>query len=245
MTQPQNLKRTIVAIGGGGPKIGGKNIGMERYLLSLAHTRSSHARPKVCFIGTASGDANLMVKWFTRNFEALGAESSHLSLFFPKQTDFREHLLSMDLIYVGGGNTKSMLALWKEWGIDRILRECWEKGVILSGSSAGSICWFEQGVTDSLPGCLSSINCLGLLPGSNCPHFDGEPTRRPGFLNLIEKGEVLEGFAADDAVGLHFEDRSLLRVVSAREGATAYRISKQEGRATETALESQTVSDYI
>jgi peptidase E len=142
----------------------------------------------------------------------------------------------VDVIYVGGGNTKSMLALWREWGLDVILREAWQAGVILAGLSAGSICWFEAGVTDSIPGDLTVLPCLGFLPGSNCPHYDGEAARRPAYQRFVAEGEIADGYAADDGVGLHYIGTGLERVISSRPEAKAYRVERHDGRVHETPI---------
>jgi dipeptidase E len=143
----------------------------------------------------------------------------------------------MGRLYVGGGNTKSLIALWKEWELDRILKEAGENGIILAGLSAGSICWFEQGVTDSIPGQLFVLQCLGLLKGSNCPHYDSEPERRPAYHQLLSQGLISPGYATDDNVGLHFVGDKLEKIVSSRPQAKAYRVEKLDETVTETVLE--------
>ena len=157
----------------------------------------------------------------------IGPNATHLPLFRLAVTDLRSFLLSQDIVYVGGGNTRNMLVLWHEWGLDVILREAWEKGTILCGISAGSICWFEEGLSDSVAaGELRPLTCLGFLQGSNCPHYDGEPLRRPRFQSFISEGLMVGGYAADDWVGLHFVGSKLHQVVSARANANAYEVSR-------------------
>jgi dipeptidase E len=145
--------------------------------------------------------------------------------FFPwPPEDLRELTLSHDLILVGGGNTANMLAIWRAHGFDRLLREAWERGVVLTGVSAGMICWFEAGVTDSFGPQLTGMrDGLGLLRGSACPHYDGEELRRPMYRRMVDEG-FPPGYAADDGVGLHFVGSKLVEVVLSREGATAYRV---------------------
>ena len=145
-------------------------------------------------------------------------------------------VLEQDAIFVGGGNTRSMLAVWREWELDRHLRAAWEKGIVLGGASAGSICWFEHGLTDSVAGPLTAMPCLGFLPGSNCPHYDSEPLRRPTFRKLIASGNLPDGVAADDGVGLHYVDGRLARVVSSRPRAKGYRVTRTGKRAVERQL---------
>jgi dipeptidase E len=140
-------------------------------------------------------------------------------------------LLAFDVIYVGGGNTKSMLALWREWEVDKILREAWERGTVLCGGSAGMICWFEEGNTDSITGSLTALPCLGFLPGSACPHYDGEIDRRPSYQNMVACGEILPGLAADNGVGLYFVGTELHEAISEVDGASAYRVERDAGSA--------------
>lgn len=130
--------------------------------------------------------------------------------------------MQQDIIYVGGGNTKNLIALWKEWHLDRILRQAWHQGIILCGLSAGSICWFEEGITDSIPGELTPLKCLGFLPGSNCPHYDGETKRKPAYHRLLSQEQISPGYAADDGVALHFIGDRLSKIVSSRPEAKAY-----------------------
>jgi peptidase E len=162
----------------------------------------------------------------------------HLSLFKPPCADLRAFVLEQDAVYVGGGNTRAMLALWREWGLDGILREAWLAGVVMAGISAGSICWFQQGLSDSvLPGDLAPLQCLGFLPGSNCPHYDGEPERRPAYHRFIREGKLDAGYAADDGAALHYIGRDLKSVVTSREAARAYSVRRVGIEVEEIALE--------
>jgi peptidase E len=131
-----------------------------------------------------------------------------------------------------------MLALWREWGLDEILKRAWQQGVVLAGLSAGAICWFEQGVTDSVPGELGALDCLGLLPGSCCPHYDGEAERRPAYHRLVAEGTILPGFGIDDGAALHFVDQELKCIISSRPDARAYAVTKSEDGVSEGALAS-------
>ncbi len=226
--------RQIVAMGGGGFSMEPMNLALDRYVLSLVE----RSRPRVCFLGTASGDSRGYARRFHAAFTALGAaETTDCSLFQPPTADLRGYLLEKDIIYVGGGNTRSLMALWREWGLDTTLPDAWAQGIVLAGISAGMICWFEQGITDSVPGALREIDCLGLLPGSACPHYDGEAERRPTYQRLIGAGAVVDGYAADDGAALHFVGTALDRVVMSRAGAHAYRVERHGGHAVETALE--------
>ena len=141
------------------------------------------------------------------------------------------------MIYVGGGNVRSMLAVWREWGLPALLREAWQGGTVLAGISAGAICWFEQGVTDSRADALGPIDCLGLLPGSCCPHYDGEAERRPIYHAMLAEGRICAGIAIDDEAAVHFVGDRARHVVSARSGATAYRIETRGGEVSENPLD--------
>jgi peptidase E len=135
--------------------------------------------------------------------------------------------MAQDLIFVGGGNTKSMLAVWREWDLPKILREAWNAGTVLAGVSAGAICWFEAGVTDSWAGNLAPLPCLGWLPGACCPHYDGEAERRPAVLDFVAKGLIPRTLALDDGAAAHFEGRKLIRIVSWRPNAGAYLVQRK------------------
>jgi peptidase E len=141
------------------------------------------------------------------------------------------------VVYVGGGNTRSMLALWREWVLDGALRAAWQQGVVLAGLSAGAICWFEQGVTDSIAGKLGPLAGLGLLAGSCCPHYDGEAERRPAYQRMVGEGRIAPGYGLDDGVALHFVGTELQAVVASCPKAKAYRVTPGAGGALEDALE--------
>ena len=159
-----------------------------------------------------------------------------MPLFKRTRADLRAFLLSQHVVHVGGGNTKSMLAVWHEWAIDDILREAWHAGVVLTGSSAGGICWFEQGLTDSIAGDLVTLRCLGFLPGSFCPHYDGEADRRPRYQRRVASGDILSGLAADDMAAVHYRDDAPFALVAGRPGASVYRVERGSDGAVETRL---------
>lgn len=213
--------KQIIAMGGGGFLMEPENPLLDRYILA----QSPKEKPEICFVPTASGDSDKMIGRFYDFFEKQSCVPSHLSLFKPPTRDLEAFVLAKDIIYVGGGNTKNLLALWKEWGLDVILRKAWEQGIVLSGISAGSLCWFEDGVTDSYGDGLEPIQPLGFLPGSNCPHYDGEEERRPAYQQLVANGTVQGGVAADDGVALHYIDQQLVRAVSSRPLAKAYHVA--------------------
>jgi dipeptidase E len=206
------MTRHIVAMGGAG-----LGTALDDYILGVARG------PRVCFVPTASAESPEFVIRFYDTY-ARRAEPSHLSFFPWPPEQLREFVLGQDVIYVGGGNTANMLAVWRVHGMDAALREAWEQGVVLCGSSAGMICWFEAGVTDSFGPQLEGMrDGLGFLPGSACPHYDGEELRRPRYRELVDGG-FPAGFAAEDGVGLHFVDTELAEIVAAEPGKRAYRV---------------------
>ncbi|MBU9710599.1 Type 1 glutamine amidotransferase-like domain-containing protein [Evansella tamaricis] len=228
------MKRQIIAMGGGGFSMEPDNPLLDNYVLK----QSDKQKPKICFVPTASGDSDEYIGKFYSFFEGKECEPSHLSLFRPPTRDLENYLLEKDIIYVGGGNTKNLLVLWKEWGFDQIMRKAWEQGILLAGISAGSICWFEEGVTDSFGNGLAPLNCLGFLKGSNCPHYDGEIDRRPTYHQLISAQKIKPGYAADDGVALHYINNEISKIISSRQDAKAYHLSLDErsGQVVETEL---------
>ena len=204
----------ILAIGGG--SLAGSEI--EDFLLELSTAR----RPRVCYIGTASAHKPEYVEVFYDSFRGRACEPSHLEL-FGVPDDPAAHIATQDVIYVGGGNTANMLAMWRVHRVDLALRDAWERGAVLGGWSAGANCWFEDSVTDSYGPELRPLGSgLGMLHGSFCPHYDGEPERRPTYTRLVREGVLPLGFAADDDAAFHFEGTELIEVVSQRAGACGY-----------------------
>ena len=229
---------TIVALGGGGflaSQAGSRPGPLIDFIVSLNGT----AAPRICRLGTATGDRADATASFYGAFAGTEVRASHLDLFpMPNHLDMRRHLLAQDAIWVGGGSVANLLAVWRTHGVDEVMREAWQAGVVLSGVSAGSLCWFEGGTTDSFGLDLRPVtNGLGFLPMSNCPHYDGEPQRRPTYQRLVAEGVIGPGLAADDGVGLHFEGTAFVGAVSDRPGAQAWRV-KPDGRGgvTETAI---------
>jgi dipeptidase E len=223
--------RRIVAMGGGGYDGGSVGSPMNDYLLSLLHGTNR----RVCFIPTASADDRGAVTGFYERF-AGRAEASWLPLFQRRDADLRGRILDQDLVLVWGGNTANLLAIWRTHGLDAILREAWEAGVVLAGMSAGAICWFAASVTDSFGPTLAPLHDgLGLLPGSCCPHYDAEPQRRPTYRRLIASG-FPAGYAVDDAAALVFEGTELAEVVASTPEARAYRVTLGPDGVEETPL---------
>ena len=223
------MRRHIIAIGGMALPAELDNLFLVRYFLK----QTRRPKPKVAFIGTAGGDAEAGRLRFYAGFSQLDCRPTHLPLFARTPRDLESFVLEQDAIFVGGGNTRSMLAVWRDWGLDRHLRTAWENGIVLGGGSAGSICWFEHGLTDSIAGPLTALPCLGFLEGSNCPHYDSEPMRRPTFHKLIANGKLPKGLAADDGVALHYIGSRFAQAVSSRPHARAYRVTRSGRRAIE------------
>jgi peptidase E len=229
--------RTIVAMGGGGFSMEPDNPLLDDYLLELARGAGGHRRPRVCFVPTASGDSEGYIAGFYTAF-ARRSEASHLPLFARAAVDLAAVLLDQDAVYVGGGNTANMLAIWRAQGLDRALRRAWEAGVVMAGISAGAMCWFEGGTTDSFGPDLAGLSDgLGFLPGSYSPHYDGEALRRPLYQRLVAEGALPDGHAADDGAALVFRNTELVEVVTSRPAARGYRVARgPAGDAIETEL---------
>lgn len=222
-TQP----RQIIAIGGGGFSMEIDNPLLDHYVLQAAHK----TKPKICFIGTASGDAQAYLDKFYSAFHRYECEPTHLSLFKGNYKNLREFVLSQDIIYVGGGNTRNLLTLWRDWDLDRILYEAYLKGIVLAGISAGAICWFEQMLTDSVPGKLTTLNGLGWLKGFCIPHFDGEADRKPSTMKAIEAQELsFNGLGIDDGAAVHYIDEKCNQVVCSHPEKTAYLFGPDSGK---------------
>jgi len=217
---------------------GGFNKTWIKYMAQL----TGKTRPKVLYLPTASADRPGS---FMANCEGLDIEpiiqNSFISSYRMDKT-WEEALLSVDAIIASGGNTLNQQAIWKAQGIDVILREAWDRGIVLGGASAGSLCWFEEGSTDSRPKALSIVKCLGFIPGSHCPHYDREAQRRPQYQGLIASGEMKPGWACDNDAGIYFEETEVKRIVSARAGAKVYYVSAEARKAVEKPYEPEPIS---
>ena len=225
---------TIVAMGGGGFSMEPENPLLDDYLLSLAGTVK---RPRICFVPTASGDSEEYIERFHQAFPPERAHASVLSLFRRDVADLHAFLLTQDVVYVGGGNTANLLAVWKLHGLGDALRGAARAGVILAGIGAGMNCWFEASVTDSLGPGLQALHAgLGMLSGSACPHYDGEAERRPTYLRLVAGGSLPGGYAADDGCALVFRNGELVEAVSSRPGARAFAVTRDGQGAIEARL---------
>jgi dipeptidase E len=224
---PRELRpRLIFAMGGGGFTMEPANPLLDDFVLSLARTQ----QPRILFLPTASGDTSAQISAFYARFAGRLCVPLHLSLF--RLAELRgplEQLIgAQDIVYVGGGSMRNLLAIWRAHGIDRMLTDAWAKGTVLAGLSAGGMCWFQAGVTRS-DGAPGPIEGLGLLSGSLTVHADGEPDRLPVWLAGVRSGELPGGWALDDGVGLLFKGPRLERAVSSRPGAGAQRVDALEG----------------
>jgi dipeptidase E len=224
----------IVAFGGGGFSMEWGNPLLDDHVLAL----SGAERPRVCFLPTASGDADHYVVRFYRAFAPPRCEPSHISL-FRRETgvgDPRGHLLAQDVIYVGGGSLVSLMGTWRAHGLDHILHEAWRAGVVLCGGSAGSLCWFSEAISSFHEGAPRRLPGLGFLPWSNAVHYSDEPGRRAAFLDAVADG-MAPGYGVGDAAALHFVGTELAEVVSSRPQAQArYVFRDGTGTATEREL---------
>ena len=215
---------------------GGFETAFIRYMAAL----TGKPRPKICYLPTASADAAEGIITFFKHCAPLNVQACVQESFIASTEQLQsweEVFFSMDAIVVSGGNTLNQQAIWKAQGIDVVLRQAWERGIVLGGASAGSLCWFEEGTTDSRPKQLSTVQCLGFLKGSHCPHYDKEPGRRPLYEKLIGSGEMKPGYACDNDAGIYFEGTEVKRVVSTRAEAKVYYVSAVGGKATERVIE--------
>lgn len=230
------MLKQIVALGAGRAIMEQPDNPIHAYLLSLVKKR----RPTVLFLPTASGDSESYTQAFYRAYTPEICVPSDLKLFYREELDLRGYILRHDIIHVGGGNTANMLAVWRLHGVDSILREAWEAGKILCGGSAGALCWFEGGITDSFGSSrlVPLMNCLGFLEGSICPHYDVDRLRKPAYHTFMKLGLVPPGYAADNEVALHFVNHTLQAAITSRPGGKAYKVyAAGRGRIIEQPLD--------
>ena len=226
------FSKNIVAIGGGGFGRSLGNLKIEKYIVSLVNKKV----PKICFIPTASGDNDLYKLNFYRAFSKLNCETSHID-FFSRTEELEEKILSQDIVYVGGGNTKSMLAVWREWNLDKYLLKAYNKGTVLAGVSAGAICWFDQGITDSWASSLNVIDCLGLIPGTCCPHYDSEKDRKPSVHKFIKGGKIKFTYAIEDGAAMHFIENKPFKNISFFKDSKVYNVKEKNGQIVDEPLD--------
>lgn len=227
------MRKHILAMGGAFLADPEGTLLLERYFKELTNKDS----PRILFVPTASGDNEPYTLRFFQAYTRLGCRPQVLPFFKRTPRKLDEFVLDHDAIAVGGGNTRTMLAVWRDWGLDAIIKTAYERGIVLGGSSAGSICWFEDGVTDSIAGPLTRLPCLGFVKGSNCPHYDSEKERRPTYQAMVRAGAIKEGYAADDGVGLHFIDGEFIQAVAAKPRAMAWQVRKAGDTIVEEPIE--------
>ena len=222
------MKKQIIAIGGGGfGRSPGEGL-IEKYILD----QSEKDVPNICFIPTATGDNEAYKVNYYSTFSKLDCSPSHLD-FFKRTPDLKELILKQDVIFVGGGNTKSMLAVWKDWGLDLLLKEAYEKGVIMSGVSAGAICWVDQGITDSWAEDLKVMDCLGFIEGACCPHYDEEPQRKPSLNKFITEKVLKSCYAVDGGCALHIEDEKEFKSVVFSKNKNSFLVEMKDNQVAE------------
>jgi dipeptidase E len=228
-TMTADGKRKIVAYGAG------HNPPFVKFVASL----TGKPMPRLCYLPTASADSPAgIIRWYGVCAE-LDVKPFVQNMFitsYEQKQSFDEVLLSMDAIVVGGGNTLNMMAIWKAQGIDLILKKAWDQGIVLAGGSAGSLCWFEEGTTDSRPKELSKVTCLGFIKTSHCPHYDAEEQRRPLYHKLIKEKVLKPGYACDNKAAIYFEDNEVKKVLAVNEESNAYYVYEKNGAIVEDKL---------
>jgi dipeptidase E len=236
----QVAERMIFAMGGGGFTMEPSNPLLDDFVLSLARA----TEPRILFLPTASGDTSGQINAFKARFAARTCVAEHLSLFRLRETDrtLREIVLEQDVVYVGGGSMRNLLAIWQAHRLEDLLVQAWTAGTVLAGLSAGAMCWFQAGVTRS-SGPPEPMSGLGLLEGSLTVHADGEPERLPVWLSHVRDGTMPGGWALDDGVGMLFRGRQLERVVSSRPGASAQRVDAIAGELVRNRIEPELLLD--
>tara|TARA_B100001113_G_C20969876_1_gene561304 strand:- start:17 stop:712 length:696 start_codon:yes stop_codon:yes gene_type:complete len=225
------MDKQIIAIGGGGF---GRNPGIgviEKYILN----QSNKEIPNICFIPTATGDDESYKVSYYSTFTKLNCNPTHLD-FFKRTPNLEKLIQKQDVIFVGGGNTKSMLAVWRDWGLDLILNEAYESGTIMSGVSAGAICWFEKGITDSWSNKLNLLDCLSFTEGACCPHYDEEADRKPALTEFIMNDNIDECFAIEGGCALHIKNDVVYKAVSFKQDKNSLVVKKENNKITESIL---------
>ena len=233
-TQKPATRKILIAGGGFG----------EAFIRYMA-TLTGKPRPRICYLPTASADSQSGIIAFYKSCAAVNVTPLVQESFIAsteQHQSWEEVFLSMDGIVCSGGNTLNQQAIWKAQGIDVVLKQAWDRGIVLGGASAGSLCWFEEGTTDSRPKELSTVQGLGFIKGSHSPHYDREPGRRPLYQKLIGAGQMKPGYACDNDAGIYFEDNVVKRVVSTRPDAKVYYVSVVAGKVVEKVMEPERIS---
>ena len=225
------MDKQIIAIGGGGF---GRNPGdgvIEQYILD----QTGKEKPNICFIPTATGDNEAYKVNYYSTFSKLDCNPIHLD-FFKRTPDLEQLIPQQDAIFVGGGNTKSMLAVWKDWNLDKLLKDAYEKGVVMSGVSAGANCWFERAVVDSWEEDLRVIDCMGFVKGNCCPHYDEEPQRRPAVKKFLKDGIMESCYSVEGNCALHIKNDDEYLSVDFGKEKNAYIVSIDDDKVKEAAF---------
>ena len=213
------MKKNIVAIGGGGFGRSNTSYLIEKYILNLSEKKC----PKICFLPTATGDNDNYIVRFYTIFTRLNCIPTHIE-FFKRTSDIHTLIMDQDVVFIGGGNTKSMLAIWNEWGMSSLLNDAYNEGVIMSGVSAGAICWFTNGITDSWDNELKILPCLDFIKGTCCPHYDEEPSRIPYVKKILLEKKITSCIAIEGGSAMHFIDGKPFKNISFNNNKNTYSV---------------------
>ena len=213
------MEKHIVSIGGGGFGRNSSSNLIEKYILNL----SAKNTPKICFLPTATGDNDSYIVRFYSVFNRLNCKPSHIE-FFKRTTNIKKSIMDQDVVFVGGGNTKSMLAIWNDWGMSDLLKDAYNEGVIMSGVSAGAICWFTNGITDSWDKELRILPCLDFISGTCCPHYDEEPSRIPFVKKILLEENVTHCISIEGGSAMHFINGKPFKNVSFKNNKNTYNV---------------------
>lgn len=224
--------KQIIALGGGGFSMEQDNPLFDNYILNA----SGKPNPKICFFGNAGGDAQDYIDKFYNVYNKLNCVPSHISLKTKPEINLEKFILDQDILFVGGGSTRFLMAQWKNYGLDKIMKKAYDKGIVLSGMSAGAIVWFSDGIYNPEDTKLMKLPCLGLLQGSFCPHYDERTELRFSFREIISEGTLKNGYGVEDYCGLHFINNQLYTVISSRKGVKAFSVRKTSKTYIETEL---------
>jgi aminopeptidase N len=222
----------IIAIGGGGFGRSIYNTKIDKYIID----QSPKENPNICFIPTASAEDKAYTVNFYAVYSKLNCNPSHIN-FFQRTPRIDSIINKQDIIFVGGGNTKSMLAVWKEWKLDKLLLKAYNRGAILCGVSAGAICWFKEGVTDSWASNLNIIDCLDFIPGCCCPHYDGEKNRKPSVEKFLIDEKIDSCIAIDDEAAIHYKNGKFYKSINFGKNKNSYIVKKIKENIVEEKLD--------
>jgi len=229
----------LFAIGGGGYY--GPQGGPNRMLLEVLRTTGKRF-PKICLIPTASGDRPESILEFTQVFNRMPAHPNYLSLYAVPTRDIESFVMDFDAVFVSGGNTKNLMALWREWELDRILAKAWRAGVVISGTSAGANCWFEQSSSDYIPGEFNPIAGFGMMKGSCCPHYSDDKGRRASYIDMVKSQRIGSGYGISDRAAVHYVDGQMTEALVEHDLASVCHLHREaDGSVSETRLPARNV----